>query len=234
MKYLEKSKLSTYKYLIIKYHLQLYIVLIVVSLFSICKVAIGTYAKEVNDDLSSKVIRFHVVANSDSVADQLLKQQVKDEVIAYMEPMLQHSTSLEETRNLINKNKDAIKKLSEEVVRRNAEDYPVYVALDYANFPTKAYGDIVFPAGRYEACRIIIGEGKGENWWCVMFPPLCYVDAASGVVPIEGKEELKATLNKEQYRLVAKNEGKGYQIRFKIVDLVNARLHKANYKEVPK
>ena len=79
------------------------------------------------------------------------------------------------------------------------EDYAVAVELAYTDFPDKSYGDIVFPAGQYEACRILIGEAAGQNWWCVMFPPLCYVDAATGVVPLEGKEALQENLTKEQY-----------------------------------
>ncbi|PHV70135.1 stage II sporulation protein R [Sporanaerobium hydrogeniformans] len=217
-----------------KHVTQLSIVLIVVCLFAGCKVGLDLYSSQVNKALSSKVIRFHVVANSDTVEDQLLKQQVRDEIISYMEPMLEDSTSIEQTRSLIEQNKETIEELAQIVVKRNAKDYPVYVGLDYANFPTKSYGDIVFPAGRYEACRIIIGEGKGENWWCVMYPPLCYVDASNGVVPIEGKEELKKELNKEQYNLVAHANNREYHIRFKIVDSINKRLHKANYKEVPR
>lgn len=212
----------------------IYILFIVVCLLTICKVTVGNYSQAVTTALSDKVMRFHVVANSDTTEDQLLKQQVRDEVIAYMEPMLRESTSLDQTRKLIKDNLVKIQHIAEKVVHKWDKGYPVYVTVDYANFPTKEYGDVVLPAGEYEACRIIIGEGKGENWWCVMFPPLCYIDAASGVVPLEGKEELKQVLNEEQYNLVANHKERPYQIRFKIVDTVNGYLHKSDYKQIPK
>jgi stage II sporulation protein R len=210
----------------------IYVLFIVVCLLTICKVTVGNYSQAVTTALSDKVMRFHVVANSDTTEDQLLKQQVRDEVIAYMEPMLRESTSIDETRNLIEKNLIKIQEIAKGVVKKWDKVYPVYVTVDYANFPTKAYGDVVLPAGEYESCRIIIGEGKGENWWCVMFPPLCYVDAASGVVPLEGKEQLKKALNEEQYNLVANQKERPYQIRFKIVDTVNGYFHKSDYKQV--
>lgn len=182
--------------------------------------------------LADEVIRFHVVANSDTMEDQLLKQRVKDEVIAYMQPLTKTCETIDETRQMIEENKEVLKEIAMKVVKAYGKDYEVYVALDKANFPTKAYGDVVFPAGRYEACRIVIGEGKGENWWCVMYPPLCYVDAASGVVPLEGKEQLEEELTKEQYELVTNHKDERYQIRFKIIDTINSWLFEENYKEM--
>ncbi len=229
-----KNIMSNYLTQIHRYKKFLYVLFIVVCFLTVCKVAIGTYSHSVTDALSSKVIRFHVVANSDTTADQLLKQQVRDEVIAYMEPMLRESKSVDQTRMLVKQNLINIQEVASEVVEKWHKQYKVYVSLDYANFPTKAYGDVVFPAGEYEACRIIIGEGKGENWWCVMFPPLCYIDAASGVVPLEGKDQLKNQLNEEQYNLITHQKDRPYQIRFKIVDTVNSYLDKPSYKQVPK
>ena len=163
--------------------------------------SVTTYAINSNNSIADEIIRFHVVANSDTDVDQELKQAVRDKVLDYMRPKLAESKSIEMSRNIINNEKENIAKVAADVIASWNKDYSVYVALDKANFPTKAYGDIVFPAGEYEACRIVIGEGKGENWWCVMYPPLCYVDAAKGVVPLEGKEQLKTNLNTEQYNL---------------------------------
>ena len=172
----------------------------------------------VTNSISDQVIRFHVVANSDTVEDQLLKQRVKDEVIDFMQPLIKKCNSVDDTREVIKANLPKIKKVAEQ-------------ALDKANFPIKKYGDILFPAGEYEACRVVIGEGKGENWWCVMYPPLCYVDAASGVVPLEGKEALKKELNEEQYNLVANHKEIRYEVRFKIIDTINSIFCKSNYKD---
>ena len=188
-------------------------------------------SKKMTDTLSNEMIRFHVVANSDTTEDQLLKQQVKDEIIEYMEPLLKESKSIEETRKIINMYLPNIRNVAQEVVKKYGMEYKIYVNLDKANFPTKAYGDVILPSGEYEACRVIIGEGKGENWWCVMYPPLCYIDAASGVVPLEGKEQLKQNLNEEQYKLVVKNKEKKYAVRLKIVDTINSVICKDNYKK---
>lgn len=234
MKYIKKQFLLKYISIIRVHKIKIYITFIVVCILSICKAMMGTYAGGVTDAIASKVIRFHVVANSDTTEDQLLKQQVRDEVMAYMEPILRDAKSVDETRLLIKNNAGEIQELAEGVVVKWRKDYPIYVGLDYSNFPTKAYGDVVLPAGEYEACRIIIGEGKGENWWCVMFPPLCYVDAANGVVPLEGKEQLEKELNEEQYKLIVNKDNKPYQIRFKIVDEINAHFHKSDYKNTPK
>ena len=187
-------------------------------------------AKATTDSLADKVIRFHVVANSDTTEDQILKQRVKDEIIEYMEPMLKDSASLDETRKILNRSLPIIKQIAQNVIGDYEKNYSVYVSLDHANFPIKSYGDVIFPSGEYEACRVIIGEGKGENWWCVMYPPLCYVDAASGVVPLEGKEQLKQKLNEDQYKLVLNKSEKRYEVRFKIVDTINSYFCKDNYK----
>lgn len=190
------------------------------------------YAGQTTEGIAQNVIRFHVVANSDSVEDQILKQQVRDEVIQYMQPILADSKDVYETKQKIRDNLKEINTVADKVVAAYEKDYPVWVTLDRSNFPTKSYGDVLFPAGEYEACRIIIGDGKGENWWCVMFPPLCYIDATSGVVPLEGKEELEKELTEEQYNLVMSDSNKDkYQIRFKIVDTVNSLLKKSNYQE---
>ena len=180
--------------------------------------------------LAQKMIRFHVVANSDTAEDQLLKQKVRDEVIDYMEPLIKECESVDETRYILKNSLYNIKKIAEQTIKNYGKSYDIYVVVDKANFPTKSYGDIVLPAGEYEACRIVIGEGKGENWWCVMYPPLCYVDAASGVVPLEGKEQLKKQLNTEQYNLISNHTSGKYQIRFKLIDGINSVLHQSNYK----
>lgn len=176
------------------------------------------YATTMVSGLSENVIRFHVIANSDTKEDQLLKENVRDAVLLYMEPVLEDSPSIEETRKRIQEHEEEITGVAEQVLDNWGKDYSVYTELKHEDFPTKTYGDIIFPAGNYEAYRIVIGEGKGQNWWCVMFPPLCYVDAATGVVPLEGKEELQKNLTKEQYDIVAFQADKPYDVRFKIIE----------------
>lgn len=206
------------------------IILILTVIIGVGTATITIYTGEISQTLSESILRFHIVANSDTTEDQLLKQQVKDEIIAYMEPLLKDAKDIEESKAFIQAHTVDIENVAKGVVKKWGKDYRVQVFLDKANFPTKSYGDVVLPAGEYEACRVIIGEGKGQNWWCIMFPPLCYVDAATGVVPIEGKEELQEQLTPEQYNLICR-EDKPYEIRFKIVNTVNSFLHKENYKE---
>ena len=193
-------------------------------------VSLTSYAQSVNEELEANILRFHVVANSDSTEDQMMKQQVKDEIIAYMEPMLSDAENIEESKEMLQAHFDDIKKVAKQVINKWGKDYNVQLFIDHANFPTKSYGDIVLPAGEYEAFRVILGEGEGENWWCIMFPPLCYVDVATGVVPIEGKEALQEQLTEEQYEMICGQDAP-YEVRFKVVDMVNELLQKENYKE---
>lgn len=125
---------------------------------------------------SNEIIRFHVIANSDSPEDQYLKLKIRDRVLDEMKNVFSKSNSVEESRQLIMKNKDNIKRLAEDEISKGGKDYSVAVTLGKDLFPTKMYGDMTFPAGEYEALKLVIGNGKGKNWWCVMFPPLCFVD----------------------------------------------------------
>lgn len=153
-------------------------------------------------ELAEKVFRFHVLANSDSKEDQTLKMQVKEAVISYMKQELPASESAGETKTWAQKNLSDIVRVAEQVVEEQGYPYPVTAEVTVCDFPDKTYGDITFPAGEYEALRIEIGEAKGQNWWCVLYPNLCFIDAVHAVVPKEGKEELKEVLKEDTYRMV--------------------------------
>ncbi len=127
------------------------------------------------------LIRFHVLANSDSDADQLLKRQVRDAILAKFSPVLAKSPSLEASRQIAKDNLRAMEKEAAKVIASKGKSYPVRAEYGDFNFPVKSYGDLTLPAGSYEAVRIIIGEGKGANWWCVLFPPLCFVDVTTSL-----------------------------------------------------
>lgn len=189
-------------------------------------VAGAKYSKGVTDELSSHMIRFHLIANSDTVDDQQMKEYIKDLVLVYMGPLLKDSQSIEQTREIIIRESSNIEQIALDVIKQWGKEYTVEIRLERADFPTKNYGDITLPAGEYEACRIIIGEGKGKNWWCVMFPPLCYVDITSGVISSEQKEKLKDSLTKEEYELITKsmsssNKDIPIKFKFKIVEIFN-------------
>lgn len=141
------------------------------------------------NEVKNELIRFHVIANSDSEEDQNLKIKVKNKVIDYLYPYLNASKSLEQSRKIIKDNMEEVKKLAEQVIKDNNYKYGVKTELSRENFPEKSYGKITLPQGNYEAFRIIIGSGQGKNWWCVMFPPLCFVDETKAEVEYDKTEE---------------------------------------------
>lgn len=155
------------------------------------------------EEIAEKLIRFHVIANSDGEADQKLKLKVRDEVLKYIQPILKESESLEESRKILNEKNDEILKIAERVIEENGYDYKVESTLSKEYFPVKTYGNITLPQGQYEAYRIIIGSGEGQNWWCVMFPPICFVDITKGEVAYEETEkEMKSVLNEDEFNMV--------------------------------
>lgn len=127
-----------------------------------------------------QLIRFHVLANSDSERDQALKYQVKDQVVSYMQGQFANSQSIEESREILVANMEEIANLAERTLQSEGSSDTVDVQYGRFDFPVKYYGDFSLPAGNYEAVRVVIGEGEGENWWCVLFPPLCFVDSGQG------------------------------------------------------
>lgn len=157
---------------------------------------------EVQKKMAQEVFRFHVLANSDNKKDQELKMKVKENVIAYMEKELPDSESVEMTKNWAQSHLEEIRAVALETLEAQGCKTTVKVKVTNDYFPVKTYGDITFPKGKYDALRIEIGEAKGQNWWCVLYPNLCFVDSIHAVVPEEGKEELKEVLDEEEYELV--------------------------------
>ncbi|MCL1790524.1 MAG: stage II sporulation protein R [Peptococcaceae bacterium] len=121
------------------------------------------------------LIRFHILANSDSEADQELKYAVRDAVVALVGPRLAVLNDLDEARRELGAVEDMILDCAEEVIRQHGFSYPIALIWEEREFPMRAYGNVILPAGKYEAVRILIGEAEGANWWCVLFPPLCFV-----------------------------------------------------------
>ncbi|MBC2579889.1 stage II sporulation protein R [Clostridium sp. DJ247] len=155
------------------------------------------------ENIASKIIRFHVIANSDSKNDQALKLKVRDKVLEYIQPKLNNSKSIEESRKILKDNNDQIINIANKVIKENGYNYSVKSMLSHENFPVKTYGNITLPQGNYEAYRIIIGSGKGQNWWCVMFPPLCFVDITKGEVSYKQTEkEMKQVLSPDEYKVI--------------------------------
>ena len=165
-------------------------------------IVVNAKQSQMQEDLAKEVFRFHVLANSDSEEDQALKMQVKEAVITYMKEEIPESDSVEMTKTWAKSHLHAIVNLAEAVIQEEGYEYQVTAEVTTCDFPEKTYGDITFPSGQYEALRIEIGEAKGQNWWCVLYPNLCFIDAVHAVVPDEGKKDLKKVLEEDTYEMV--------------------------------
>lgn len=179
-----------------------------------------SYSHAVCRDISNAVFRLHVIANSDSEEDQSLKLIVRDKVLEYMSSISNGLESKEELRILLNDNLPILEKVAKQTIKENGYDYDVSLEIGNFSFPTKKYGDITLPPGYYDALRIKIGNASGQNWWCVMFPPLCFVDVSTGVVPEESKKIIKENLSEEEYNLISANSNSNTQFKFKIVEVL--------------
>ncbi|MFR1441781.1 MAG: stage II sporulation protein R [Clostridia bacterium] len=182
---------------------------------TICAIS---YAKSVSEDLENSVFRLHVIANSDSKEDQNLKYIVRDKLLQYMNSYLSNTSTKEDAIKIANKHLDEFKQVAINTIKEQGYSYNVNVKVGNFEFPTKTYGDISLPAGFYDALRVEIGEAKGQNWWCVMFPPLCFVDVTSGVVPEESKKELQNNLSEEEFALISDNQSSNIQFKFKLLE----------------
>lgn len=189
-------------------------------------VAVLFMKKEENEEeriqksIASHIIRLHVVANSDSEKDQQLKLMVKDKIVAGLQEKLKDADNLNDARTIIRNETEQIEKMATEEMRQQGYDYIATASLGNSYFPIKKYGDMTFPAGEYEALRVQIGQAKGQNFWCVMYPTLCFVDSTYQVVPEESKEELKSTLTDEEYQALL-GDDKNVTFGFKLLDWVD-------------
>lgn len=139
---------------------------------------------EWNEDEMQQIIRFRVIAASDRAADQALKLRVRDAVLEFLRPDLEKAQDEDAAAAVIEKALPQIRQVAEKTVREQGLSLPVRVSWGITDFPTKVYGPVIFPAGKYQALKIVIGEGDGKNWWCVLFPPLCYVDLTRAAADI--------------------------------------------------
>lgn len=156
------------------------------------------------DALAKNTIRFHVRANSDTKIDQAVKLKVKDAVVNYIYNQTKDFASAEETSLFITQHNDKIKNVAQKVIDENGFDYTVQSSFGTDSFPDKTYGDIIYPKGEYTSYTLTIGNGKGHNWWCVLYPPLCFVDTSTGVVPDSSKERLKESLTDTEYHTIVR------------------------------
>lgn len=190
-------------------------------LFIYTTISAFSYAKNMSTNISNNVFRLHVLANSDSEEDQNLKYIVRDSLLSYMNEICNNCSSKQEAIELVKNNKETFKKIALDTIQNEGYSYDINISIGNFEFPTKDYGDISLPAGFYDALRVEIGEAKGRNWWCVMFPPLCFVDISSGVVPEESKGLLENNLPEEEFALVSDNSNSNIKFKFKVLEFFN-------------
>ncbi len=172
--------------------------------------------------IAPEILRFHVLANSDSTEDQTLKLKVRTMLLNSIYEDLGENASLEETKDFVLTHTDSLERQAEHYMKKLGYNYPAHMELTNCYFPTKTYGDMVFPCGNYEAVRVEIGEGKGRNWWCVLYPPLCFTDSSYAVVPDASKAILKSSMDESDYQIISREAPK-IHIRFKLVDLLSKK-----------
>ena len=193
--------------------------LIMFLLFVYVLIAASSYTKAVCTDIANNVFRLHVIANSDSEEDQNLKYIVRDSILSYVNGILENINNKEDVVLTINNHIDEIKNIAQQAVYNEGFTYDVEIEVGNFKFPTKTYGNISFPPGLYDALRVKIGNASGKNWWCVMFPPLCFVDVSSGIVPEDSKELMESNLSSEDYALVSSSKNTT-KIKFKVVEVL--------------
>ena len=196
-------------------------IILSILFFLYVSISAFSYVNAVSCDLSKSVFRLHVIANSDSAEDQNLKYIVRDNIINYMKTITENSKSKEETINLVSNHLSDFEAIANETIKNNGFNYTAKVSIGNFNFPTKKYGDISFPAGYYDALKIQLGNSNGQNWWCVLYPSLCFIDISSGFVPEDSKETLESTLNEEEYKLISDTNNESIKIKFKLIELFN-------------
>lgn len=165
-------------------------------------------------EIYNSTVRLHVIANSDSEEDQKLKLRVRDAIVEQMSTY--NAKTKEEALEYINNDKDNLKKIAEECIKNEGFNNSVSIEIGEESYPTREYEDFALPAGKYTSLRVIIGEGEGQNWWCVLYPPLC----TSYAIKPENEEYIDVGFTKEQFNLITGNE-KEYKIKFKLLEMAS-------------
>lgn len=185
-----------------------------------------SYANTISNDLANNFFRLHILANSDSKEDQELKLKVRDKIIEYMNS--HKFNSKQDAIYYVENNISELYKIAQDTIISNGYNYKVNIEIGNFYFPTKNYGNISLPAGFYDGIKIEIGKAKGQNWWCSLFPPLCFVDISSGIVENDDLNNLEKELSNEEFSLITEQNSSNNEIKFKfkIIELLNEKLEK--------
>ena len=168
--------------------------------------------------IPNEAIRLRILANSDLEADQHIKRLVRDAVNEQITEWVSELESIEAARSLIQSNLSEIERIAINIIEQENSTQDVEVSFGRVAFPTKLYGQFLYPAGEYEAILITLGEGKGANWWCVLFPPLCFLDFSNGVAVSDGFEEQKEQ-EEEKTPVYVEEDEEEVKVKFFIIEL---------------
>lgn len=207
----------------IKLKIYVCIIILVFIIIYILELFYNSQKQAAFEKLSENIVRLHVVANSDASHDQALKLKVRDELVKYIGDIIDECKSAQESEEVLIENKVNIINVAQKVIKDNGYDYDVKALMGKFIFPAKMYGQLVFPPGQYKALKIIIGKGEGSNWWCVLFPPLCFIDNSYNTVPDFVRKNLKEKLSKEEYELIFPDDTAvniGVTKKLKIVEML--------------
>ncbi len=193
-------------------------ILLILCVFVLCAAVCNILPVHGEEKIYESVVRLHVLANSDSEDDQALKLKVRDAILSYVSPRVIDSASREEAIEILNGELEKIKKAATKVVADEGYDYSVEVTLTLEDYPTRNYESMSFPSGEYVSLRVMIGEAEGQNWWCVLFPPLCLSAASERA---ENEEAFVAVgLNSDQYKIITETDEAKYYLRFKLLEVI--------------
>ena len=176
-------------------------------------------------DVAKEVIRFHVLANSDSKEDQEEKRKVRNSILPYMQNCLIDVDNVEEARACLEQKKEQIEKVANKTLEQLGSENRAKAILTYEEFPVNNYGEMVFPAGIYEALQVKIGKAEGHNWWCVMYPTLCTIQESYVIADQNKKQEIGEKLTEKEYEEMTCQEEPEFVVeyRFKLVEMFSKK-----------
>lgn len=196
------------------------IVLLIVAIIAIYIWGEVEKEEDIQSGIKDKLLRYHVIANSDSEEDQQVKLKVKQAVLDAIKEKLSSAKDAPQAIEIVESNKEYILKVANDVLTGEGVDYKARVEVASRYFPTKVYGDLVLPPGQYNGLIIELGNAQGKNWWCVLFPTLCFVEPEYGVLPEESKEKLSKVLTTEEYYAVIDDEDMQIKVESKIINKI--------------
>ena len=186
--------------------------------FTFLLINITSYSKDVKQGLAENFFRLHIIANSNSPIDQKLKLKVRDSVLEYINEEIPNNLSKDEVILEVQNKLADIKLIAESTIKSYGFNYDINLEINNFYFPTKNYYNLSLPAGYYDALKISIGNAQGENWWCSLFPPLCFIDMSSGKISEDSKNNLKSSLSNEEFEIINKSNP-SIKLKFKFLEL---------------